>query len=224
MYHTISAGPDPLSIQVTPQRLGQQLSTLRRLRFRGVSIRELLLSRNSRDRLVGLTFDDGYADFQTTAAPMLAQFGFNATVFMVAGHIGGSNDWDEPPRRPLMTAEQLRWVHAAGHEVGSHGLKHLRSDRLSASELDAELGQSRRQLEAIVNAPVEGFCFPYGALGPDAMAAAQHYYNYACAVTSPPNPDRWSMPRFFVGQADTPIRLRAKLVLRPVREWLQRRP
>ena len=36
-------------------------------------------------RLVGLTFDDGYEDFLSTALPILEAVGFSATVFVVAG-------------------------------------------------------------------------------------------------------------------------------------------
>ena len=70
MYHAVDTLADPMNVQVFPARLRQQLRVLRRLGMRGVSVRELLAAPSHRDRLVGLTFDDGYADFATTAACM----------------------------------------------------------------------------------------------------------------------------------------------------------
>jgi peptidoglycan/xylan/chitin deacetylase (PgdA/CDA1 family) len=223
MYHAVDTKPDPLFVQVTPGRLRQQLQMLHRLGLHGVAVRELRERRSRRARVVGLTFDDGYADFATTAVPILAEFGFSATVFMVAGQVGGGNDWDPPPHRPLMTAEQLRAVHEAGHEIGSHGMRHVRLPGLPREALEEELGASRAALERIVQSPVAGFCYPYGELNPETVAAVRDTYDYACAVKSPPQVSDWSLPRFHVGEVDGPLRFTAKLSLRPVRERLQRR-
>ena len=48
------------------------------------------------------------------------------TLYVVAGRLGGTNDWDEGPRLRLMDADQVRAVAAAGHEVGSHTMTHPR--------------------------------------------------------------------------------------------------
>ena len=40
---------------------------------------------------VGLTFDDGYADFAEYALPVLRRHGFTATVFVIAGRLGGDS-------------------------------------------------------------------------------------------------------------------------------------
>ena len=66
MYHSISeAQPDPNGICVAADRFAEQLETLKRRGYHGVSMRELLAGakQGSKAKLVGLTFDDGYADF-----------------------------------------------------------------------------------------------------------------------------------------------------------------
>ncbi len=223
MYHSVDTQPDPVSIQVTPGRLRQQLRVLQGLGLHGVSMRELLEEHTSRARLVGLTFDDGYADFATTAVPVLADFGFSSTVFMVAGHLGGDNDWDPPPRRPLMTAEQLRAVEDAGHEIGSHGMRHVRLVGLPPQALAHELKESKTVLERVARAPVTGFCYPYGALDCESVAAVRSEYDYACAVDARTPVNQWAIPRFHVGEADRRFRMAVKLTVRPFRERLQRR-
>src|SRR5690242_19527044 len=95
---------------------------LKRLGLRGVSLSDGLryLERGeSRDK-VALTFDDGYADNLENAAPILREFGFGATCFVVTDRVGQHNVWDAEAlrvRKPLMTASQLRsWV-AEGFEL-----------------------------------------------------------------------------------------------------------
>ncbi len=223
MYHAVDTLADPLLVQVTPDRLRQQFATLRRLGLRGVAMRELLAPDGPPKGVVGLTFDDGYADFATQAVPILNDFGFSATVFVVAGNLGGNNDWDPPPRRPIMTSDQVVAVHEAGHEIGSHGVRHVRLTNLSPEELDFEVRESKAVLEALIGSPVVGFCYPYGELDADSVAAVRGTYDYACGVRARAAEDRWSLPRFHVGEADGPARLGVKLAVRRGRERLQRR-
>jgi peptidoglycan/xylan/chitin deacetylase (PgdA/CDA1 family) len=221
MYHAVDTAVDPYAVQVSPGRLRQQLQTLRRLGYRGVSMQDLFGAGGSADRLVGLTFDDGYADFADTAVPILDELGFTATVFVVAGQLGGTNEWDDPPRRALMRADQVRAVHAAGHEVGSHGMNHVRLVGMSAERVSHELVESKAVLEEIIESPVSGFCYPYGVLDPRTVRQVQDVYDYACGVAVRPSGNRWAIPRFHVGQRDTPLWIAAKLALRPARERFQ---
>src|SRR5690242_10550163 len=97
MYHSVGAcDDDPYRITVSPRRLAAHLRWLRRSGLTGVSMRELIQAghRGAARRMVGLTFDDGYADFLDAAVPVLARYGFTATAFVVAGRLGGHNDWE----------------------------------------------------------------------------------------------------------------------------------
>ena len=51
-----------------------------------------------RQGLVGLTFDDGYADFPEQVLPVLQLHGFTATAYVIAGRLGGHNTWDAEAR------------------------------------------------------------------------------------------------------------------------------
>ena len=97
MYHSVGdCSDDPYRVTVSPERLGLQLDWLRRRGLRGVCVRDLLAARargEGRD-LVGLTFDDGYADFVEAALPLLRHHGFGATLFVLSGRLDGDNAWD----------------------------------------------------------------------------------------------------------------------------------
>jgi peptidoglycan/xylan/chitin deacetylase (PgdA/CDA1 family) len=216
MYHSISPSrePDPHRVRVHPGRLDGHLRLLRRVGLRGVSLAELLAAR---DRgvaagLVGLTFDDGYTDFLRYAAPVLDRHGMTGTLYVVAGRLGGHNAWDIGPRLPLVDAHQVRAVAAAGHEVGSHGLTHVRLAGADPAELVAEVRDSRRVLEDVLQAEVPGFCYPWGAFDAAAVDAVRAAgYDHACVTGDYFPGDRFTLPRCYVGPGDRAPHLMAKL-------------
>src|SRR5437763_16142401 len=96
MYHSICPYAwDPYEVTVRPSRFEEQMSWLNRCGWRGVSVREVLQAQRvgAADGLVGLTFDDGYIDFIEYVLPALRRHGFTATVFVLAGQLGGYNVW-----------------------------------------------------------------------------------------------------------------------------------
>ncbi|WP_093477537.1 MULTISPECIES: polysaccharide deacetylase family protein [unclassified Streptomyces] len=225
MYHSVGdCTDDPYRVTVTPERLDRQLHWLRRRGLRGVSVAELLAARardGGRD-LVGLTFDDGYADFLDNALPLLERWGCTATLFVLPGRLGGDNAWDPlGPRKPLLTAAGIRRVADAGVEIGSHGLTHVDLTRADDALLTAETTESRALLEELTGRPVTGFCYPYGTVDRRAVDAVRDAgYGYACAI----DPGRLNgphvLPRVHVGQNDTAVRLFLKRRL----HRLRRRP
>jgi peptidoglycan/xylan/chitin deacetylase (PgdA/CDA1 family) len=141
MYHAVgSVSEDPCGLFVSPERFAQQMQALRILGLRGVSLGRLgdAVMRRNADGLVGLTFDDGYRDVLSSAAPILQRCGFTATIFAVSSLLGGENVWDTPPRRQLMSEADLRDLAARGWEVGAHGVTHAR-----LTEVDADQTPSR---------------------------------------------------------------------------------
>ncbi len=227
MYHSISpsTGPDPYRLRVHPDRLDRHLRLLARLGRRGVSLGELLRARErgAARGLVGLTFDDGYTDFLEHALPVLERHGMTGTLYVVAGRLGGTNDWDAGPRLSLVDADQVRAVAAAGVEVGSHTLTHPRLAGAHPDVLAAEIGESRRVLEDVLQAAVPGFCYPYGsfdAAAADAVRAAG--YDHACVTGDYSPGDRYTLPRSYVSPGDTTAHVVARMVRHGLR--LRRRP
>ncbi len=216
MYHSISPSgePDPHRVRVHPGRLDQQLTHLRRLGLRGVSLAEALEAhgRGAGRGLVALTFDDGYADFVTHAMPVLARHGATATVYVVAGSLAGTNSWDSGPQVPLMDADDVRTAAAAGHEVGSHSRAHVRLSQVDRALLAEEAAGSRAVLADVLGRPVPGFCYPYGDFDAEVVRAVQDAgYRYACVTDSYADPGVHTLPRFHVGNGDDALRLTAKL-------------
>jgi peptidoglycan/xylan/chitin deacetylase (PgdA/CDA1 family) len=217
MYHSVGWYlDDPFQVTVNPYRFERQMRWLKERGLRGVSMAELDAARGTgrAHGMVGLTFDDGYADFVSHVLPVLAQYTFGATVFVIAGKLGGENTWDQPgPRKALMTDDQVRAVAAAGIEIGSHGRTHLRLTTVTGDVLRDEVRMSRDILADTLGYEVDGFCYPYGAAGSREVAAVRAAgYRYGCGVEKSTLDLQWAMPRTFIGERDTSWRLYAKRI------------
>ncbi|KAA0697645.1 polysaccharide deacetylase family protein [Neorhizobium sp. P12A] len=189
LYHQIAVPPSgrvPFrSMVVDPEAFYRQMEWLKRLGFQGLSLREALpyIEGAKRGKVAAITFDDSYENVYDHALPVLQEFGFTATNFVVVNQIGGSNAWDAPNGvawAPCMSLEQLRdWVDL-GHEVGSHTLDHVHLPDLAVEEARKQILQSRALLEELLDEVVSSFCFPYGDETPlDRVLAYEAGYRVA---------------------------------------------
>ena len=118
-------------------------------------------------RLVAITFDDAYRDFLDLAYPLLSKHQVPCTLFVPTGYLGRYNEWDSQdgryPRKSVMTATELRELHAGGMvDVGSHGIDHLSMRRLERDDMKTQAVGSRNFLENLLGCSVRLFCYPYG--------------------------------------------------------------
>jgi peptidoglycan/xylan/chitin deacetylase (PgdA/CDA1 family) len=117
------------------------------------------------ERPIAITFDDGMADFAEHAWPALRARELTATMYVVAGSIGGEVDWlddlgDHPPA--MLTADEIRALDADGCEIGAHSMTHPELDTLRRRPIGDEVELSRRELSTIVGRPVRSFAYPHG--------------------------------------------------------------
>jgi peptidoglycan/xylan/chitin deacetylase (PgdA/CDA1 family) len=168
MYHAVEAPPLFHSLRglyVEPGLLERQL---RQLVEAGVSLDGLSAwaeNPTGAGRRAAVTFDDAFLDLRHNALPVLAELKVCAVTYVVAGRIGGRNEWDAASGAqlcPLMDRADLLAWQAAGQEIGSHGVSHRHLTRLSPSEARTEIFDSRKMLEDIAGRPVRHFCYPYG--------------------------------------------------------------
>jgi peptidoglycan/xylan/chitin deacetylase (PgdA/CDA1 family)/SAM-dependent methyltransferase len=171
MYHSVSTnGPSGLArYRVSPRAFEQQLQYLQDTGFRSVTLEQWRLAMEAKRPLPGraviITFDDGYRDFITDAWPLLAKYGFSATVFLVAGRVGQTNEWDEHhgQEMPLLGWEEIRELQRSGIEFGSHSLSHRPLIGLPIEEVVREAARSKTILERNLNARIRSLAYPYGA-------------------------------------------------------------
>jgi peptidoglycan/xylan/chitin deacetylase (PgdA/CDA1 family)/GT2 family glycosyltransferase len=100
LYHRIVSTPtDPWALNVTPDHFAEHLQVLESYGD-PVSLPRLLeriQDRGASDRMIAVTFDDGYPDNVHTAKPLLERFSVPATVFVTVGALEEPTEfwWDE---------------------------------------------------------------------------------------------------------------------------------
>ncbi|GGN06940.1 peptidoglycan/xylan/chitin deacetylase (PgdA/CDA1 family) [Actinoplanes campanulatus] len=168
MYHSVSAVGGPLrDLAVPPERLAEQLAALSAAGYRLVGLTEALdeLAAGSTEKMVAVTFDDGYRDFLTAGVPALQAAGAGATLYASVGHLGGHAGWLgqwSPDFGPMLTWSELEEVASTGIEIGNHSLIHHPLDVLSGAQLREEVVSSHDQLEQRLQRKVRSFAYPHG--------------------------------------------------------------
>ena len=158
--------PDGLTVSSSFFR---ELVRMLREEFQPIPLRKLVSVLNHEEpwpnRAVVLTFDDGYEDNYTVAAPILREFGVPATFFVTVNAIGSQMrmTWDHDlPALPWMTWDMVRELSQGGFEIGSHTLTHCDLGTVKGQAAAAEIGDSKRRLEDKLGSEVRSFAYPFG--------------------------------------------------------------
>lgn len=189
MYHAVTPGrvKPAWPWAVSMQQFREQLDFLATEGYATPTMGELIASHEKKKwpaRTAVITFDDGYVD-NLAACEELQKRDMRASWFIVTGSIGRAPEWpaDGRPEGRLLNASELREMHEAGMEIGSHTVNHVRLTEVDDIHLMQELTDSKSALENTLDNAVGSFAYPYGAW--DARcAAAVKQAGYAAACTT----------------------------------------
>jgi peptidoglycan/xylan/chitin deacetylase (PgdA/CDA1 family) len=223
-YHAVSgAWRSPLA--VSEQTFRDQLQHLARRGYVGLTFGEserLRLAGDLPKRSLVVTFDDGY-ESNLRAVPILEEFGFPATVFVVTEFVdsGRPLSWyGIADSRDALTAHEylplgwddLRGLQALGWEIGSHTVTHPLLTTLDGDALAAELLVSRSRICDVLGL-CDSLAYPYGVADERVARAAQAAgFRGACVLTGAHLADApYLRPRVGLSEADEGRRLALKL-------------
>jgi glycosyltransferase involved in cell wall biosynthesis/peptidoglycan/xylan/chitin deacetylase (PgdA/CDA1 family) len=228
-YHSVAR--TDFGLAVDPQVLREQIGVLRELGYEFQRFCELAddLRRHgaSTKNVACITFDDGYEDNLTQAAPLLLDLGVPATVFVTTGLMLGDasvcasfcklTGYD----RTFLSTRQVAQLHRAGFEIGAHTHTHRNMAALSVEDMRQEVERSKSALEEATGGPVRTFAYPFGKRSihytPKTVAAVREAGFRAAAAVAfrsvPPGQSVriFEVPRFFVSRGDTPETFRQKV-------------
>lgn len=168
MYHAVADEPGPAlrRLSVSPSQFATQMEILAALRRTPLTVAELAALWRGRGgelpaRPVLLTFDDGYEGVHRHALPVLARYGFPATLFVTTGWLRGPCGAGGGPGR-MLDWGQVRELAAHGVEIGGHSHTHPQLDQLGAAALHHEVRHCAEVIGRALGAPPVSFAHPYG--------------------------------------------------------------
>ncbi len=160
LYHAVGTRlpSDPYGISIAPERFRKQMAALVRYPQVNTIALEPGWSTPANAMEVAITFDDGFRDTWTIAAPILHALSLPFSVFIVPQYVTTG----QPAY--LTMAELRRLADVPGCSIGSHGMTHRRLATLNDQDVDQELRDSRRWIEQVVQRPVTTVSYPHGSV------------------------------------------------------------
>ncbi len=164
MYHYISdlpADADDIRVDltVTPAAFEAQLAYLQAQGYASITLDDLALylkaGRALPPKPIIITFDDGYLDNYLYAFPLLRQYKFSGTFFVVTQFL-------DEGRSGYMSWEQAQLMQANGMDIESHSVSHEELRGQSVEFLTQQIASSRQAIEAHLHKPVHFLCYPFG--------------------------------------------------------------
>jgi peptidoglycan/xylan/chitin deacetylase (PgdA/CDA1 family) len=168
LYHRVSDDArDNLTVGV--EQFDRQMALLRTY-CKVLSIEQVMDSEvitRERRPLVAVTFDDGYLDNFTNAAPILMRHGIPAAFFVSTGIVDTNRRFPHDERRGNRTIPVMRWDHMRtmrdwGFTIGSHSVSHNDCAAEPAETVREELAQTLNYLDRELGIDNILFAYPYG--------------------------------------------------------------
>jgi peptidoglycan/xylan/chitin deacetylase (PgdA/CDA1 family) len=107
---------------------------------------------------IAVTFDDGYLDILTQAAPILDKYAIPFTVFVTPELAEKGNP------RYLNKTQIAEISKLDGCAIGAHGMTHCPLAACPQDKLEAELKDSKKWIEDAISKEVAAIAYPYGSV------------------------------------------------------------
>lgn len=185
MYHYVSEPPPDsdiyrVDLSVPPDAFRQQMAYLKDNGYTPVDLYDLSTAIVAHTELpekpIVITFDDGYLDNYENAFPILQEYGFKGTFFVITEFIDSG-------REGYMNWEMLEEMSRAGHRIESHSRTHPDLTTKSRDGLIWELLGSQETLAAHIGYKPRYFCYPGGTYNDETIQVLKEL-DYWGAVTT----------------------------------------
>ena len=194
MYHMVRETEDAKEKRYCchPTAFKKQMAYLKRAGYLVVGLDDLIDSiingTTPPQKSIAITFDDAFADNYENAFPVLKEYGFPATIFVVSQLVGRTNEWmhnNGYPQRKLLGWSRLKEISANGITIGSHTRTHPSLIDIEVGSARQEILNSKSELEDALGRPVSFFAYPYGRFNENVeKCVVEAGYLGACSTRS----------------------------------------
>ncbi len=162
VYHGIRAtkDSDPESIRkynTSPELLDQELSYLSQEGYITISPKDVLMfEKNPKimpEKVVMISFDDGWRTHYTKALPLLQKYNMTATFYVYTNIIDKGS---------FLAWSDVADLSDAGMTIGAHTLSHPFLTKIDPMVAEKEISESKKVLEEKLGIKIEDFAYPFG--------------------------------------------------------------
>ena len=185
MYHYVSQPPPDsdiyrVDLSVAPESFRQQMVYLKDNGYTPIDFYDLSTAIVAQTELpekpILLTFDDGYIDIYETVYPVLQEYGFKGTFFIITEFVDAG-------REGYMTWPMIEEMAQAGQRIESHSRTHPDLATKSRDGLIWEILGAQETLTAHVGYRPRYFCYPGGTYNDETIQMLKEL-DYWGAVTT----------------------------------------
>jgi peptidoglycan/xylan/chitin deacetylase (PgdA/CDA1 family) len=183
MYHSIGFEKGNTA-RVTKENFKEQMKYLKDNGYVTLTLNEaydfFIDNKLVPEKSIVLTFDDGYVDNYVEALPILKEFEFKATIFVITNLVDKVPDY--------MNSKQLKEMQDNGIDIESHTANHEHLKELTYEKQVKTLQDSKDSLEKILNKEIQYLAYPFGEYSKETLKAVSQV-GYKMAITTD---GRWS--------------------------------
>ncbi len=186
LYHRVCDVPEsfvvPEHFNVPPVEFARQMAFLSQNGYNIITLEQFVQYRDNNrkppPKSVVISFDDGYQDNYRNAFPVLEDYGFKGTFFVITDNIDSNKTFQSLTHgeKSLASSQNNKqyWLPLSKREIhemdargacfGSHTKSHCDLNKVDQDTATDELVGSREHLEDMLGKPVTSFSYPYGSV------------------------------------------------------------
>lgn len=178
MYHSLSEGN---SLKIPTTEFKQHMEWLKQEGYYSLTPEEayqvLSLNKQPSEKIVWITFDDGYLNNYTDGYPILKELNLKATINYITSKEGADS---------VFNLDQMKEMKDSGIvSIQSHTVNHLEVNDMPSDQQTSEMVDSKKYLDMALSQDTIELCYPAGRYNEDNFLTAEQA-GYKMALTTEP--------------------------------------
>lgn len=165
-YHDVNSAKGT-DLILDPSKFKEQMKYLKDNGYFPITLDELYSyfreDKEIPEKSIVITFDYGYVGTYTYAFPILKEFGFKATIFMISDSVNNPS---------YLNVDQLKELSNYGIDIQNH-FGEVSTSKLNINKQIDMLKKSKQALEGFLSKPINYVAFPSSNVSEDSKKAAE---------------------------------------------------